>query len=222
MSTPSAEVTVLDRDWPGRALPVMPGDFSQYLPYGFGFAAPLIVRPWDDPLQALTRPSFYGFEERNFDPVRGAPLTDPAAGTVYFDCDIRPGDVAAVLRVMQVRVSDQDYAVFAGAARQPMAERYLDQARIVSKRALGALFGAEQEAAALADQPLSVGDYIARFVAEQRRKWNEPDHYFSARLDGVFGGDGDFAKEALCFGFMVENPYWSVYRIWSRAWLVTK
>src|SRR5262249_8845877 len=120
MSTPSAEVTVLDGDWPGHPLPVMPGDFSHYVPYGFGFAAPMIVRPWDDPLQALTRPSFSGFEERSFDPVRGAPLTDPAAGTLYFDCEIRPGDLAAMLRVMQVRVGEKDYAIFAGAAPQPL------------------------------------------------------------------------------------------------------
>ena len=36
------------------------------------------------------------------------------------------------------------------------------------------------------------------------------------------GGDGDWAKESLCFGLMVENGYQGVYRIWSRAWLVTK
>jgi hypothetical protein len=27
---------------------------------------------------------------------------------------------------------------------------------------------------------------------------------------------------AVAFGFMVENEYQGVYRIWSRAWLVTK
>ena len=41
------------------------------------------------------------------------------------------------------------------------------------------------------------------------------------RLRGLFGGDGDFAREELAFGFMVENDYHHVYRIWSRAWLVT-
>jgi hypothetical protein len=36
----------------------------------------------------------------------------------------------------------------------------------------------------------------------------------------AFGGDGERAKESLAFGFMVENAYYGVYRIWSRAWLV--
>ena len=36
------------------------------------------------------------------------------------------------------------------------------------------------------------------------------------------GGDGDYAVEELSFGFMLENEYNQVYRIWSRAWLVTK
>jgi hypothetical protein len=53
-------------------------------------------------------------------------------------------------------------------------------------------------------------------------KWNEPRHTFSFRLSGTFGGDGYWAKESLCFGFLVENNYRGVYRIWSRAWLVTK
>jgi hypothetical protein len=76
----------------------------------------------------------------------------------------------------------------------------------------------------LADQPISIGEYIAEFVASQRLKWNDPEApwRFSYRLSGKFGGDGDFAKEALCFGFMEENRPYSVYRIWSRAWLVTK
>jgi hypothetical protein len=41
-------------------------------------------------------------------------------------------------------------------------------------------------------------------------------------IGGTFGGDGDWAKERLCFGVMVENSSWMAYRIWSRAWLITK
>jgi hypothetical protein len=44
----------------------------------------------------------------------------------------------------------------------------------------------------------------------------------SAELSGTFGGDGDWAQESLCFGFMIENAYHGVYRMWSRAWLITK
>jgi hypothetical protein len=75
----------------------------------------------------------------------------------------------------------------------------------------------------LAAQPISMVEYVAQFVDEQRLKWNNPDGgAFPRSLDTLFGGDGDFAKEALCFGFMVENHPWAVYRVWSRAWLVSK
>jgi hypothetical protein len=47
-----ATVRVFDRDWPGRPLPVMPGDFSLYLPNGFGLAPAPVIRPWDDPMEA--------------------------------------------------------------------------------------------------------------------------------------------------------------------------
>ena len=36
------------------------------------------------------------------------------------------------------------------------------------------------------------------------------------------GGDGDMADEVLAFGFMVENSYYGIYRIWGRAWLIKK
>jgi hypothetical protein len=42
------------------------------------------------------------------------------------------------------------------------------------------------------------------------------------RIEGKMGGDGDFAREMLGFGFMLENDYHEISRIWSRAWLVTK
>ena len=218
-----ARVKVFDCKWPGRPLPVMPGDFTQYLPNGFGLAAPLVVRPWDDPTEALNRPNYYGFEQRDFDPVCGAPLTEPAGGTVYFDESIDPDDLAALLRVMHVNDYDKEFVVFADGTDEPSEWRYLDQARIMSTRALRSLFGAEKEAAGLREQPISIAAYVTQFVEEQRRKWNDPDgNPYSPRLDGSFGGDGDFAKEALCFGLMVENRPWSVYRVWSRAWLVTK
>jgi hypothetical protein len=45
---------------------------------------------------------------------------------------------------------------------------------------------------------------------------------FTDKLSGTLGGDGDWAKESLAFGFLVENSYWAVYRVWSRPRLVTK
>jgi hypothetical protein len=121
-----------------------------------------------------------------------------------------------------VHLPRKDYAVFAAGAEDPVAERYLDQVRIISKPALGHFFEAGKDAEALADQPITLGAYIENFIAEQRAKWNDPRYTYSQQLAGTLGGDADWAKESLAFGFLVENTTWSVYRLWSRPWLVTK
>jgi hypothetical protein len=80
------------------------------------------------------------------------------------------------------------------------SNRQTEHRVLARTKALRFLFGAKKEAANLPDQPISVGEYIAEFVAAQRPIWNDPDWCFSYPLSGKFGGDGD----------------------WSRAWLVTK
>ncbi len=87
--------------------------------------------------------------------------------------------------------------------------------------ALTSLFGVERTPASAGyfRQPHPLGEIAWQFLENQRERWGSG---FSSRLSGLFGGDGDWAKEELCFGFMVENGYNAVYRLWSRAWLVTK
>ena len=85
---------------------------------------------------------------------------------------------------------------------------------------MGHLFGIGEELAQIPPQPASIGTYIQQFFSEQDAKWNSRSSDYSLR--GTAGGDGDWAKERLAFGFMVENEYWGVYRRWSRAWLITK
>ena len=122
---------------------------------------------------------------------------------------------------MGVHLDERDYAVFQGQSGNFMRDRYLDQVRIASNRALGHLFGiGAAELAQIPTQPVSIGDYIRQFFAEQNYKWTDWSSDYS--IHGVAGGDGDWAKEVLGFGFMVENGYWGVYRLWSRAWLATK
>ena len=212
----SAKVIPLSTDWPGRPLPVSPGDFSRYLPHGMGLAAPTIVRPWDDPLQAMSRRNYYGFEALEADPVRGAPTQYAEGGVIYFDADADLADINTAMMLMGVRQRETDYVVIARAAADPRQERYLDQVRIMRRSALATLFGCGAELAAVPKPPVSVEGYVAQFIAEQREKWD------AWKLAGTAGGDGDFAKERLSFGFMVENGYWSAYRMWSRPWLITK
>lgn len=92
---------------------------------------------------------------------------------------------------------------------------------MVSRFALKYAFGtlSEEEYASLSEQPFTVGELVWRFIEDQQQHYGSG---YSRELEVVMGGDGDWAKETLAFGFMVENEYQSVCRVWSRAWLVTK
>ncbi len=217
MAQASAKVIPLPADWPGRPLALMPGDFSRAVPHGMGLDGPLVVRPWDDPLKVLSGPNYYGFENGESDPVRGAPTQYAEGGVIYFDADRSWDLVAPALSLIGMHLAMRDFAVFAGAARDPIADRYLDQVRIVSRHGVGHIFGLGKELADIpAEQPLTLEGYVQQFLAEQQEKWSW------SNLRGTAGGDGDWAKERLAFGVMVENWYWRVYRLWSRPWLITK
>ncbi len=217
MTEPRPSVAVLGKDWPGRELPVMPGDLKRFVPQGLGLDVPFIITPYSSgPDQG-----FYGFDAPSADPFQAAPTQESGGGTLYFDDNIDMAKLAGALELIGVHTLRKDYAVFGAEAEDPVAERYLDQVRIVPKGALGHFFGAGEEAEALPDQALPLGDYVASFVAAEKRKWND-DYAFSGKLRGTLGGDGDWAKESLAFGFFVENSYWGIYRVWSRPWLVTK
>lgn len=217
MTEPSASVTILDHGWPGRELRVMPGDLSQWLPQGLGLGAPLIVRPYGD----SPEPSYYGFDAPGANPMLNAPTQEPGSGVLYFDDGADLKKLRGALELIGVRLVSKTYAVFWDATVDTIDDRYLHQVRLVSKAALASLFRANPEAAALPEQPIALGDYIETFIAEQKDKWND-EYAFSRALSGTLGGDGDWAKESLGFGFAVENGYWGVYRLWSRPWLCTK
>jgi hypothetical protein len=216
MTEPVPRVVPLGPDWPKQDLAQRPGDFSRYVPHGMGLGGPMVVRPWDDPLKVLSGPNYYGLEPLQNDPVRAAPTQDPDGGVIYFDQTSKER-LDTALSVMGVRLDEREYAVIQGTAPDPLQDRYLDQVRIFSRGALGHLFGVGEELAQIPQQqPVPVGDYIQQFMSEQDQKWSSYD------LDRAGGGDGDWAKGRLAFGFMVENGYWRVYRLWSRVWLITK
>jgi hypothetical protein len=215
--TEPATVTILDPDWPGRPLPVLPGDLSKWLPQGLGLGAPMIVTPYS----FGPEPGYYGLDAPSPDPILAAPTQEPAGGVLYFDDNADLAKLRGTLEIMGVYMSTKDYAVFWDATVDTIEDRYLHQVRIVSTSALAHFFKAKPEAENLADQPIPIGEYIETFIAEQKGKWND-EYTFSRHLRGTLGGDGDWAKESLAFGFVVENTYWGVYRLWSRPWLCTK
>lgn len=210
MTEPSPSIMTLDNDWPGRALPVMPGDLSKWLG-GEALAAGEERVQEDDRLLVVPGTG----------PIFAAPASIPGGGVIYFDDPDAWVELRAALELMDVYLKTKSYAVFWGASLDSMEDRYLHQVRILTHAALGHIFKAKPEAKALSDQRIHLGAYIEAFIAEQQAKWNDGSSY-SRWLDGTLGGDADSAREKLGFGFAVESPYFGVYRLWSRPWLCSK
>ncbi len=99
------------------------------------------------------------------------------------------------------------------------------QMRIVTSSALYLMYRAIDDAGSRAfpEQELTLREALWAFIEHEKERWGTSFTQDEEKgLMGLFGGDGDFAREQLAFGFMIENGDTGVYRIWSRAWLVTK
>jgi hypothetical protein len=207
--------------WPGAAGAVQPGDLTRYTPQGLGLGAPMVLRPWDDLSDIERRGDYYGLQPRAFDPIMDGPRADAAGGVVYLDNGVERRDFDTLLRLLHIGPGGTEFAAFIAESASPVDDNYLVQLRIVSRFALAGLFGVptEGDADRFVRQPLTIPDALWSFVEAQQERWGSG---YSPALSGAMGGDGDWARETLAFGLMVENSYQGVYRIWSRAWLVTK
>lgn len=215
------EITILPPDWPGKKLRQMPGDLTQFVPQGLGMNVPVIVRPSDTLEDAMAMPGFYGLDPVNYHPIKGAPTQEPGGGVIYFDDNSPEEMIKAAITLMGIFGLSNSFAIFASSSADTINDRYLDQVRIITRTALGHFFGPIPEGTPpLSDQPINIEQYILHFIGQQKKKW----HGFPGGSDlrGTLGGDGDWAKEGLAFGFLIENSYWGIYRLWSRPWLVTK
>jgi hypothetical protein len=207
----------LPLDWPGPEAPVHFGTDPRVFPMGFGSRGGVML-PWDSPQDVLERRDYYAFRPHSLDPYAEAPWTEAAGGVVYFDAeDTEQSDIEAMLRLLEVQRLSTKYGVFLREAEEPLREGFLVELRIYTTNALDRIAPGTRDSAE--EQPVTVGDLIWRFITEQQERWGLG---YSWELSGTFGGDGDWAKEALAFGFLVENQDLGIYRLWSRAWLVTK
>jgi hypothetical protein len=209
------DVPLSAADWPQGCREPRPGDLQVFIPQGFGLGAPAIIRPYGGPPQH----SYYGLDEPQAHPFLNGPLAESSGGTLYFDDNTSVQTLQETLRLMGV-YETLDYVAFGKSSSNPMSERYLDQMRLVTRSALASIFGATSPEPP-PQQTLHAPAAICAFITAQRSKWND-GYAFSSKLAGTAGGDGDWAKESLAFGFHVENTYWGIYRVWSRSWLVTK
>lgn len=185
---------------------VDPADLTKFAPHGNGV---------------------YGYQEGMRSPIKTAPPQDDIGGFLYLGNNITREDFDALMAITGVQPrshknGSRDYAVFYEESAQPGEDGYLVQIRLVSKFALRHMFGSisDAEYETFPDQEVSMSDAFWGFMENERSKHGT--FFGSPTLDGLFGGDGDFMQEKLSFGFMVENNYHHVYRMWSRAHLVTK
>jgi len=187
--------------WPGKILNVQPGDLSKFAPQGN---------------------RAYGFQTPSFEPIKGASEQEEAGGIVYFGNRLEKKDFEGFLRMINVRADDKDYAAFIQESSNPCKDQYFKQMRLVSKFGLQYMFHAidEKEYKSFKEQSPTAGDALWKFMDSEKRRLGTG--MGDPRISGKMGGDGDYAKEMLSFGFMLENEYYQIYRIWSRAWLVTK
>ncbi len=205
---PSGNFYISPSIWPGPKLRVQPGDLSKFAPCGSGV---------------------YGYQDqKGSNPFMSAPSQEECGGIIYFGNDITKADFTALMRIMGVQSANvtkpkKDFAVFTAASKQPGKDGYLVQMRIVSKFGLRYMFSAlaDDEYEKFPEQKITMVEAMWSFLEQERERWGT-SWMDDKGLGGKFGGDGDLAREELAFGFILENEYHSVYRIWSRAWLVTK
>lgn len=195
------KITISPEIWPGKNLKVQPGDLSKFVPYGNGV---------------------YGYQQSTWHPILGDPSQESSGGVVYFGNSVSKEDFKGFLTMMGLKSDWKDYAAFVKDATNPAGERFYRQMRLVSKFGLRFMFNAldDSEYDSFKGQELSVEDALLEFMDSEEKRWGTS--FGDPRIDRTFGGDGNFAREELSFGFMMENEYHSIYRIWSRAWLVTK
>jgi hypothetical protein len=188
---------------------VPPWDLTRFAPSGNGIAMGIVVLPYGAMPQ---RSPGYALYEHVWEPFLGAPPSEPSGGVLYFNEFVARADLEATLRLLGVRLLDTGYLAYAERATDVARQRFATQLRLVTYSSLG-LFGFPRMELAL--QPVPIGEALWRFVQLHR---DEP----SDAIRGSLGGDGDWADERFAFGFLVENAYNGVYRIWSRPYLSTK
>jgi len=158
-------------------------------------------------------------------PILTAALYEGKGGTILFDNHIDPSDLETSMKAI-VMVEPpgalRSYVVYANESKNPKEDNYLRQLRFVSFFAMEHLFRAisHEQAEKLPLQPWLLTEAVRDFVQSERQFWGTG--FGAPKLERLFGGNANSAREELSFGLQVENVYHGVFRLWSRAWLVTK
>ncbi len=163
----------------------------------------------------------YGFEATEHDPIVEAPITSAEGGTLYFGNEIKKEELLALTNIMGIRTNPntQKYIIYEMQSDNSISDRYLLQWRFVSDFASKYLFR-DDAPDAIPVQPFSIPEAMWKFIEGEKIKYGTM--FGNPAIAGKLGGNGYSLQEELAFGVTVENPYYGVYRIWSRPWLVGK
>lgn len=174
-----------------------PGDLSRFLEQG--------------DVRSFHRP-------RSNDPLKSSPDSDACGGTIYFGCGPAACErLRSLLMLLDVRPSSNDHAVFVAHSQNPNEDGYLTQLRFVPRYALqygfGSISGDEYDGFPMQETTIEEG--LLAFIRHENERWGTRS---SPKLEVLFDRD-NAGKEHLGFGFMLENAYYRVCRIWSRSWV---
>ncbi|MBX9693801.1 MAG: hypothetical protein K2Z81_15535 [Cyanobacteria bacterium] len=150
---------------------------------------------------------------------------------IYFgECDDEDEFYAAAYELAGDRAGDHTYAaVFTtifeefdlhGTPLEGSDLYYLEHLRQICQPAMEMFYGDFRDA--LVEHEASLPQALWNFNLMDIHRFNPEFTAFPGALDGVIGGDGDFEREQLSFGMVVENRELGIYRIWSRVTLCTK
>ncbi len=117
-----------------------------------------------------------------------------------------------------------DYVVVYQKSKNPTVDRYLAQMRIIAPIALHTTFRAitMNQIKQFPFQQKTCTDLMLDFMEQEKKSWGVAPSNGEHRLEGLFGGDGDWKRESLRFNLMIEDDWGNVIRFWSDACLLRK
>lgn len=148
--------------------------------------------------------------------MQGVSLETMNLGLLYFD-DFRYSRDKLVSALNLLGIQDgSKYSIFS-LRTTDRGQGFITQARFVSDFAMKYYFNIKDEEE-VAKQPIGMVDAIISFIESEIHNFGS-----EANLCKHFGieipFDGSFG---LGFGFLVENSYYNIYRIWSRPVFYSK
>lgn len=180
-----------------------PENLEQVALDGDGFYGPM--QPvWGERLAHLT--------------CRVSPETERTGAVFFKRGDYHRDDFLALCRLLGIG-QETYYIVYCREAEAPLNDAYLTQWRLVTEFAWCEYF--QRDEGDCEEQPLPLPEAMANLIEHECERQNEG--VVATRMSVLSGGAlADMGEFGLGFGLVVENAYYGIYRLWSRAVFYSK